>query len=314
LLTSTFYHKGQFLKENELLPLEKCCVFCRSENRKRAAVLQEQPDVYLYECLDCRAVSASRMPLNEVLAKYYSHYYDNNSLKVASGNVERVAQYLYDGFSGHFKGGDSLAILDFGGGNGAIAYALAKGHLLNKYKNISITVVDYAETRKSEIPEITLKHYETLSQIDSGKFDLVLASVVLEHIPYPEPVLENLLFLLKENGLIYARTPFILPIFNLLKKVGIQMDFTYPGHLHDLGQEFWQNRVRALNRSGELKILSSRPSMVDTEFSQDFIRTLAAYLLKFPWYLLRKSYGFVGGWEIFIIRGKSPTKSESADV
>ncbi len=299
---TNIYHQGKFLSENDLMPPEECCLFCRSKNKKVVAVIQKQPDVDLFECLECHAVSASRMPFKEVLDKYYSYYYDKNSSKVTMGNITKFAKHIYYGFPNNFEGKESFSILDFGGGNGSISYALAKDYLLKTCKNISISVVDYSETMRSEVPEISLKHYSSLSQIDVEKFDLVLASAIIEHFPYPEEELTKLFSLLKENGLFYARTPYVLPLLRLLKRFGIEMDFTYPGHLHDLGQEFWNNITNKLYPDENLKIIRSRPSIVETSFNQDFIKTLLAYIFKFPWYLFRRFYGYVGGWEIFIIK------------
>ena len=101
----------------------------------------------------------------------------------------------------------------------------------------------------------------------------------------------------------YARTPYVLPLLRLLKRFGIELDFTYPGHLHDLGQNFWNN-IPNMYRDFNLRILRSCPSIVETSFGQDFMTTLLAYIFKFPWYVLRGFYGYVGGWEIFIIKNK----------
>jgi hypothetical protein len=95
----------------------------------------------------------------------------------------------------------------------------------------------------------------------------------------------------------YARTPYMLPIMKLLDFIGAHIDFTYPGHLHDLGQSFWENFFK--KNATDFRVLKSRPSFVETGFRQNFIRTLFAYILKSPWYIFRRNYSLVGGWEIF---------------
>ena len=304
LLTSTIYHKGKFLLENELMPPEKSCSFCLSENRMKVANIQKNPDVYLYECLQCHAVSASRMPFKEVLDLYYSSYYDKNRSQVTAGNIDQFAKHLYNGFSKHLSQGDTFSILDFGGGNGSIAYALAKDYLLKSYKNVSIAVIDYAGIKESDIPTISLKQYQSLSQIDGEEFNLIIASAILEHIPYPEADIRKLFALLKKNGLFYARTPYILPFYSLLQRLGVQIDFTFPAHLHDLGPKFWNKTVNKLYDNYKFRTLRSGPSMVETSFHQDFVRALVAHLFKWPWYLFRDFYGYIGGWEAFIIKSE----------
>ncbi len=300
---NNLYHRGKFLSESELLPLEKSCLFCLSENRKTVAVIQKDPDVFLLECMDCSAVSASRMPQANVLDQYYGQYYDQNKSKVTMGNIKKFARHIYEGFSGSLKERPDISILDFGGGNGSISYALAKDYLLGKYDNISITVVDYSETRISECPGIHLKHCSSLSEIsDQEKFDLVLASAVVEHIPNPDIVLRKLFSFLKEDGMFYARTPYVLPLMGLLKRFGLSLDFIYPGHLHDFGPMFWDNLVNKLYRNFNLNLLKACPSIVETSFKQDFFKTLLAYIFKFPWRFFPRAYSLVGGWEVFIIK------------
>jgi hypothetical protein len=101
-----------------------------------------------------------------------------------------------------------------------------------------------------------------------------------------------------QRGIFYARTPYMLPMMKAFRLIGVNLDFTYPGHIHDLGQAFWENYFTT-EQSDEFQVLASSPSIVATTFGKHFLRTVAAYSLKAPWYLLGKSYKFVGGWEIF---------------
>jgi hypothetical protein len=91
----------------------------------------------------------------------------------------------------------------------------------------------------------------------------------------------------------------MFPIIKLLRLVGVKVDFTYPGHIHDLGQAFWEGYFKK-EQSNDFQILDSRPSMVETTLRKHFLRTIAAHAFKAPWYLLGKSYKYVGGWEVFV--------------
>jgi hypothetical protein len=92
----------------------------------------------------------------------------------------------------------------------------------------------------------------------------------------------------------------MLPLMKLLARFGIRLDFTFPAHLYDFGQEFWSKIF--VKSIPNFKLIVSRPSMVETTFAQNFLRTLIAYILKAPWYVFRKHYGLVGGWEIFAVK------------
>ena len=101
-------------------------------------------------------------------------------------------------------------------------------------------------------------------------------------------------------GVFYARTPCMLPLIKFLKNLRIKIDFSFPGHIHDLGQAFWESYLHQAISCGDLILLESNPSFVETTFKRHFFRTLASYLFKAPWYLLGRRYTLVGGWEIFI--------------
>jgi hypothetical protein len=100
----------------------------------------------------------------------------------------------------------------------------------------------------------------------------------------------------------YARTPFVLPLAKLIPVV----DIMYPGHVHDMGSAFWGRFVATFGLPARL--VSSRPSLVETTFARAPARTIAAHLLKAPAVLEQAVLGrdhmplwsFVGGWEAVI--------------
>jgi hypothetical protein len=105
---------------------------------------------------------------------------------------------------------------------------------------------------------------------------------------------------METGGVMYARTPFILPFIRLANLTGIGVDFSYPCHLHDLGARFWNNFTGNIPVPGTYEIIHSRPSIVETTFKHHFFRTLLAYTLKAPGFVFQKHYPLVGGWEVMI--------------
>jgi SAM-dependent methyltransferase len=187
------------------------------------------------------------------------------------------------------------------------------GQLLkNKFKTVSITVVDYNETlTPNNDPRISLEHYRTLDSIPPGLFDFVMASAVIEHIPHPRLILDRLSDLLRNEGIIYFRTPYAQPFLKISNFLKLNLiDFSFPGHVHDLGMDFWESGFVKVLYPNEFKILGSNPSLVETSFKDSFFRTLTAYLLKSPWYLFGNSYKLVGGWEIFLQKTGASNKLE----
>jgi transcription elongation factor Elf1 len=300
---ATIFHGSRHLTENQLLERQTACFFCEASARKPIYYLQEEPKVTLLQCAACGAVSASRIPKPEALDDYYSHYYEQSK---AFTTEERVTFHDSQRFGRHlarrilrYGRGNAVSVLDFGGGDGCIAIRTAEVLLRAGIEHVDITVVDHNEKLMAvDDPRIVVTRSGTL---DTGRqYSMVIASAIIEHLPHPKSVLIQLVNRLALHGIFYARTPSVVPLMKLLKPLGVRIDFTFPGHLHDLGQNFWEALFEKVFSPEDFVILESRPSIVETSFRESFIRTLAAYLLKAPWHLAGRRYGLVGGWEIFV--------------
>ncbi|MEN6461516.1 MAG: methyltransferase domain-containing protein [Syntrophomonas sp.] len=302
-MKSAVYHESLHLDMNQLLPPDEKCPFCFSKDRKRTVLLQKDPDVYLLICKNCYAASASRIPTEEALDQFYSNYYVGEMTnKITFYLPERLAVHIYKN-SKSFIDRKKISILDFGGGDGAIAVELAKKLIANKCEHVKITLVDYnSQIKNINDSRINIKHHSKLNEINNQQYDIIIASAIIEHLPQPINELTSLLKLIRKGGVFYARTPYIFPILTLFNTFRLNLDFTYPGHLHDLGPLFWNNIINNLKLSEGYQIIRSAPSMVETSFKENFFRTLCAYILKAPWFVFRNKYKIVGGWEVFIRR------------
>lgn len=304
-LKATLFHQSAHLREQELLAPSVSCPFCASTERTSAAALQKSPDVVLLYCRNCHAASASRMPKPETLEKYYSHYYDDKEVKITLDAPSRMAAHIVRHAVpslGDLAGRD-IYILDYGGGDGSISSKVAQVLINLGAAKVNIALVDYDRSTIATLGErIQISRPDDLRQINDRTIDLVIASAVVEHIPEPREILVRLLASLKNDGVFYARTPYVTPLSKIAKAVNSNFDFTYPAHVHDLGAKFWNNVVHILSLEGSFNVLRSTPSIVETSFRQHFLRTLAAHMLKMPGYAFKETYGLVGGWEVFIRR------------
>lgn len=254
------------------------------------------------QCKNCFAVSASRLPTKKALDTYYSTYYQSNDEKITFDEPKKFGRHLFDQTRKYLAPGKkTLSILDYGGGIGTISIELAKRYLDFGIPEVKVLIVDYEQNAFVDgIPNLVINNCSALSEVKDQKFDIIIASAIVEHLPKPRTEIACLFKLLHDHGLVYFRTPYVIPIIFLLKKIGINFDFSYPGHIHDLGQEFWDNVLKTFDLENEFGILYSRPSIVETTFSKHFRRTLVAYVCKAPWYILGNRWRFVGGWEILI--------------
>lgn len=79
------------------------------------------------------------------------------------------------------------------------------------------------------------------------KLDIVIASAIVEHIPYPRQVILGLLSALSPGVRAYFRTPAMASLIKLAARFGVAIDFIYPAHVHDMGQPLWENLLASLN-------------------------------------------------------------------
>lgn len=314
--STTVFHRSQHLAEADLVPIPEggppgaawgaVCPFCDGADRAPVWKLQQEPNVELMECNRCGAISASRFPTDATLTKYYQGYYSPDvspvdDSKITFDRPERLAKHILRNLPRSNSG--TFNILDFGGGDGTIAYLIAKELVASGVQEVIVKIIDYSDHLVSpDDAKIKVEKVANISSLGVEKFSLVIASAVIEHYPAPRRLVAELLACVKEGGAFYARTPSMIAIMRLAKKVGVLIDFTYPGHMHDLGQKFWEKYFKEMPG---FSLVMSRPSIVETVFSSNFIRTLAAYVMKAPWHILGSRYQLVGGWEVLVTKSRS---------
>lgn len=298
-MQSTAFHKSRHLKQGELLDEHQKCPLCKSEELNAQIVLQDKPLVELCQCKHCNVCFASRFPTDSAISDYYKNYYsEQTTSKVTNDDYELFSSHIFSLFNKleyKFQKDKTIKLLDYGGGDGSILLALAE-KLVDNNSNLKVVadVVDFEPSLvKSNHINITIKKIDDVDIVENS-YDFVVASAVLEHLRDPLHVSEKLISSIKNGGGIYIRTPYMLPIIKLLKSIGINLDFTFPAHLYDMGSEYW----KWFSIRYDLDVIVSKPSKVETSFKKNFFRTFSAYSLKFPWYILRSKYSYVGGWEV----------------
>jgi hypothetical protein len=133
-----------------------------------------------------------------------------------------------------------------------------------------------------------------------------------EYLLLPEPVcpvsclvtnVRRLLACNRTQTYLCSPVPSVAPLFGILQRIGLPVDFTYPSHVHDMGEAYWSS-VLSLLPSGpqHYELICWRPSIVETTLRKNPLRTVTAHVMKTPWCILGKRYPFVGGWEVIIRR------------
>ena len=289
------------LSEDQLLP-ETGCPFCGSRSeREKVTVLQEAPDVFSLKCGSCHALSASRMPTQETLDAFYAQYYTHLDAGVTIDAPKTFAKYIFT-LCRQLHGKRQLRILDYGGGNGTMAYLLAQQFTRAGAESVHILVIEsHLRVPVETQPSVSIRIDDSIPE-GGSPYDVVIASNVLDHIPEAGSVLRRLLEHMAPGGLLYARATYFEGLVRLAALFHAKLDLIYPEHVHDLGQFFWNGLFRHVfpDLAGNFSLLRSQPSKVETLFRVNPVRTLLAHMLKFPHRILGSCYTPVGGWEVLI--------------
>ncbi len=287
----------------ENLSLQKQCPVCGNNigPSHRRFKLQKDPDVWMLKCNNCNLGTCEYLPSDNFLSGLYDpdHYAASltSNLKLSNklaANISNKCSFL-------FSSKQKISILDYGGGNGALCNALMLD-LRSRYKNIkfeSVVVDVYNSLDYKDISFLSVEEFDNASD----KFDIVIASAVLEHLTNPKKILDKLIYLLNTDGVFYARTPYEIP----LVKLNIGYKTSWPIHLHDMGPDFWE--FIGNNYKDQIDFIQSKTSVIETSIMNRPIRTSIAFLLKIP-SLIETSFiknninyngviwGLVGGWEV----------------
>ena len=287
------------LPEDALLPPLSRCPLCGSRAWHAAFTVQPSPEVTLNRCRNCGGASVSRMPAPTALDVFYADFYaETEGAQVTFGGVERFGRYLYR-YVQRLALRDGVRILDFGGGDGAIAVALAERIVAGGASNVEVVVADFGDSLANPgSPGIRVRREASLESVEPGFAHVVLASGVLEHVPDPVGTARKLLERVDAGGLFYARTPHVLPFMQVIRHRAAERFFPFPAHLHDLGQTFWTYCFSNLLDGTGCRLVRSRPAIVQASFREHGRIALASYVMKAPWWLLGHYYPFVGGWEV----------------
>jgi 2-polyprenyl-3-methyl-5-hydroxy-6-metoxy-1,4-benzoquinol methylase len=301
-MRATSVHKGMRVNLDDVFEARDRCPVCLSQDERHACLrIQDNPLIEMLFCRACEACSASHMPKQELLDRYYSQYYSQTGHHVTFGNPDRFARHLSTVIKPQAV--SSLRILDFGGGDASLAIALAQKFQFSAGFHIPIVidVVDYEKPREASMPNVAVNGHRDLNEV-GGQYDVLLASAILEHIPDAHSTIRKLAGMAGPGAFMYARTPYVVPLARLVPT----LDTTYPAHVHDMGSGFWNRFAETFKL--RTRLLLSRPSLVETTLRDNPIRTILAQALKFPalveLYLSEQMrvprWKLVGGWEVVL--------------
>ncbi|MDY0042494.1 MAG: hypothetical protein RBS57_19470, partial [Desulforhabdus sp.] len=127
-------HLSEHVDDSNLYDCTGICPLCLSEeSRAQVAVIQRNPTVSLLKCSQCKGISASHMPCAPFLGRYYQNSFVNiykqydNEKTITFQDEQRFAKHLCRYIDAEWAiRQKNLRIIDFGGGDGALAISVAR--------------------------------------------------------------------------------------------------------------------------------------------------------------------------------------------
>lgn len=189
------------------------CILCKNEVRiwseARDVEYASTEFIYSYfQCITCEVLFLKNPPVNYLSEIYPSDYYsfkstEKNFIYRIKSLIERrvVASQTR-----HFEALENLKILDLGGGSGYFANVC-----LDLFPNAIVSIVDFEISDATEDKSINRNKNFVRCDLNVdfpiGKFDLIIAWNILEHVVNPNDFLLSCYQNLSEEGVLILQTP-----------------------------------------------------------------------------------------------------------
>ena len=179
-------------KKQLKIPKKICCPMCGSRGNEPEGAIQE----YLFiSCKNCDFVFCPEIT-PDYLARLYAEGYHGPEDGAPKAGWDDNPEFLDPAFQLLSKK-KPLQILDFGTGQSFIPKKLRQeGHRV-----VAVDVVPALKPHPDRLTGDILK-----MDLREKQFDLVYSFQVFEHLPQPRPILERLLDLTAEEGLVLIHT------------------------------------------------------------------------------------------------------------
>jgi len=190
-------------------PVKSNCPLCQSI----ANVYASYPGKFLscnelLQCQNCELIFADKLPSKKELDEYYSGglYYDKVSdpynpefsefsLKLSRSRLNLIYSKI--------KINEKPRVVDIGAGNARLGIALKEC-----YDEADYDVVEPDVEVRSKYGNWVNKQFSNISELEIGRYDLVIMNQVLEHVPDPLDFLGSVNNILKPESYVYIDVPY----------------------------------------------------------------------------------------------------------
>jgi 2-polyprenyl-3-methyl-5-hydroxy-6-metoxy-1,4-benzoquinol methylase len=176
------------MKENSLCPA------CHQSHKKS---IGEKNDFKIYRCHQCGTLFSVGKNSSNIFD--YDEYYDESNLKVPDFVESRLTEIIQS----FEKYRDNNRFLDVGCGAGTMIRSALKEGWEAEGIEVSSPAVDSLRKQGIKVFHGDL----SIAKYPENSFDIVVAVEILEHIPNPLNMLEEINKVLRPGGLLWATTP-----------------------------------------------------------------------------------------------------------
>jgi hypothetical protein len=160
---------------------------------------------YSLQCVDCETLFLDRRFDDDEMARLYANYRDDvyNRLRISFEPEFRTVSQVYEKRADYVRDVEAFlspylpaapAVLDWGGDTGINTPLLERASTVHIYDISNKPVIGKAE-------KVDL---ETASR---NRYDIVTCSQVLEHVSYPQEIVDQLGALMQRDSLLYLEVP-----------------------------------------------------------------------------------------------------------
>jgi SAM-dependent methyltransferase len=173
----------------------KVCPSCSANDAKREG---EKNGYEILFCRRCGTLYTSGNGAGPTVYNYEDYYHERNTT-----TPEIVARRLDETVSQFASFKKSNRLLDVGCGAGALLEAARRAGWSAEGVEVSRSSVDYIRALDFKVFHGTLEE----ARFDDETFDVVTAVELLEHVPQPRELIEEIARVLRSGGLFWATTP-----------------------------------------------------------------------------------------------------------
>ena len=160
---------------------------------------------YYYKCRKCNSYSAVNiyLPLDKYDDHFQHMFIDDRKIELAARRTQWVAQAACGYIS------RNPLICDLGAGEGAFAHALADRFPRSQVYAVEadLRIEDKFYDRNDRVHFVSGFIEDFLKDKNTPQFDLITLTDMLEHVLYPEVLLDLISDKLKKGGVFYMTTP-----------------------------------------------------------------------------------------------------------